>query len=234
MARSAARRGQMMAQRLDAERLPDPTLGVKFGSERDGQERIVGVQLTIPLPGSGRAASARAGAAEADVASAREALVLARVERKRSARSAWRTALAPVAATRGCCPAHGRKPTPAGKSLAHGEGQFAELQAARRQAIEARLAHHRHDSKPVRRAIACCSMPINSGTWKPIEWPMRTAVRGDFDPRTGQGRIARRRCAAGMAHMLQIGLQREPGRDRRAPGDLESFLGRGRAGAAEA
>ncbi|MDK9701663.1 MAG: TolC family protein [Sulfuritalea sp.] len=141
MARSAARRGQMMAQRLDAERLPDPTLGVKFGSERDGQERIVGVQLTIPLPGSGRAASARAGAAEADAASAREALALARAEAEaqrtvslaHSTRGQWQR-LDDVARRME------ENVRLLDKAWRMGEGQFAELQAARRQGIEARLA----------------------------------------------------------------------------------------------
>lgn len=141
MARSAARRGQMMAQRLDAERLPDPTLGVKFGSERDGQERIVGVQLTIPLPGSARAASARAGAAEADAAGAREAVVLARVEAEaqrtvslaHSTRGQWQR-LEDVALRME------ENVRLLEKAWRLGEGQFAELQTARRMAIEARLA----------------------------------------------------------------------------------------------
>lgn len=80
MARSAARRGRIEAQRLDGERLPDPTLGVTFASERDGQERVVGLQLTIPLAGAARAAGARAASAEAEAADAREALALARAE----------------------------------------------------------------------------------------------------------------------------------------------------------
>lgn len=141
LARGGARRGRLAAQRLDAERLPDPTVGLTYGSERDGQERIVGLQLTIPLPGSGRAASARAGAAEADAASAREALVLARVEAEvqrtvrlaHGSREQW-LRLAEVA----------RRMDDNARLLEKawrlGEGQFAELQHARRQAIEARLA----------------------------------------------------------------------------------------------
>ena len=141
VARSAARRGLLAAQRLDAERLPDPTLGIKLGSERDGQERIVGLQLTIPLPGAARAASARAGQAEADLAGAREALVLARAEAEarrtfslaQGAHAQWQR-LADVAA---------RMDDNArllDKAWRLGEGQFAELQMARRQAVEARLA----------------------------------------------------------------------------------------------
>ncbi|MFH1873471.1 MAG: TolC family protein [Pseudomonadota bacterium] len=141
LARGGARRGRLVAQRLDAERMPDPTLGLSYGSERDGQERIVGLQLTIPLPGSGRAASARAGAAEAEAAGAREALVLARVEAEaqrtlrqaQSSREQW-LRLADVAR---------RMDDNVGlleKAWRLGEGQFTELQNARRQAIEARLA----------------------------------------------------------------------------------------------
>ena len=141
LARGGARRGRLVAQRLDAERMPDPTLGLSYGSERDGQERIVGLQLTIPLPGSGRAASARAGAAAAEAAGAREALVLARVEAEaqrtlrqaQSSREQW-LRLADVAR---------RMDDNVGlleKAWRLGEGQFTELQNARRQAIEAKLA----------------------------------------------------------------------------------------------
>jgi outer membrane protein, heavy metal efflux system len=141
VARSAARRGRLMAQRLDAERLPDPTLGVKYASERDGQERIVGLHVSIPLPGEARAATARAGSAEADAAVAREALALAKVEAEarrtvslaQSAHVQWQR-LADVAA---------RMEDNARlleKAWRLGEGQFSELQQARRQAIEARLA----------------------------------------------------------------------------------------------
>lgn len=141
LARGGARRSQLAAQRLDAERLPDPTLGLKFGSERDGQERIVGVQLTIPLPGAARVSSARAGAAEADVAGAREALALARAEAEaqRTVRQAQQSRehwlrLEDVARRMD------ENVALLEKAWRLGEGQFAELQNAHRQAIEARLA----------------------------------------------------------------------------------------------
>lgn len=141
LASGGARRGRLLAQRLDAERLPDPTVGLSYGSERDGQERIVGLQLTIPLPGGGRAASVRAGAAEAEAAGAREALVLARVEAEaqrtvrqaQSSREQW-LRQADVARRMD------DNVRLLEKAWRLGEGQFAELQNARRQAIEARLA----------------------------------------------------------------------------------------------
>lgn len=141
VARTAARQGQLTAQRLDAERLPDPTLGMSVSRERNGLERVVGLQLTIPLPGSGRAAAARGGLAEADAANAREALVRMRVEaeaqqtlqRAHSTLTQWQRLV--DVATRMEDNARLLE-----KAWRLGEGQFADLQTARRQAIEARLA----------------------------------------------------------------------------------------------
>ncbi len=140
-ARSASKRSTLAAQRLDAERMPDPTLGLRVASERDGQERIVGLQLSIPLAGAARAASSRAGLAEADAAHAREALVLTRVETeaRRAVAQAhgsylqWQR-LADVAAR------FQETIRLLEKAWRLGEGQFAELLIAHRQSIEARLA----------------------------------------------------------------------------------------------
>lgn len=141
VARTAARRGTLLAQQLDAERLPDPTLGLKLASERDGQERVIGLQVTIPLPGAARTASARAGTAEADAAYAREALALARVEAE--ARRTISLAQGSHATWLRLVDVAVRMEDNARlleKAWRLGEGQFGELQNARRQAIEARLA----------------------------------------------------------------------------------------------
>lgn len=141
VARSTTQRRRLETGRLDAERLPDPTLGLAVGSERNGQERIIGLQLTIPLPGAARAAGVRAGLAEAEAAAAREALVQARVEADAhrtidaamSSYTQWQR-LADVALRME------ENARLLEKAWRLGEGQFAELQAARRFAIEARLA----------------------------------------------------------------------------------------------
>lgn len=141
VARGAAQQSRLEAGRLDAERLPDPTLGLTVGSERDGQERIVGLQLVIPLPGAARAASARAGGAEADAAAAREALALARAEAE--ARRTINAALSSHVQWQRLADVAQRMEENARlleKAWRLGEGQFTELQTARRQAIEARLA----------------------------------------------------------------------------------------------
>lgn len=141
VARSTAQRSRLEAGRIDAERLPDPTLGLTYGSERNGQERIVGLQLTIPLPGAARAASVRAASAEADATAAREASALARAEAE--ARQTINAALGSHAQWQRLADVAQRMEDSARlleKAWRLGEGQFAELQTARRQAIEARLA----------------------------------------------------------------------------------------------
>lgn len=141
VARSAAQRSRLEAGRLDADRLPDPTLGLTVGSERDGQERIVGLQITIPLSGVARAASARAGSADAEAAAARESLALARAEAE--ARQTINAVLSSYTQWQRLADVAQRMEENSRlleKAWRLGEGQFAELQTARRQAIEARLA----------------------------------------------------------------------------------------------
>lgn len=47
-------RAQQQATRTRADRLPDPTVGLFSASEAFGRERIVGVSVSVPLPGSYR------------------------------------------------------------------------------------------------------------------------------------------------------------------------------------
>ena len=141
VARSAAQRQQLQAQRADADRLPDPTVGVRWASERDGQERLVGLQLSFPLPGEARAATARAAQAETAAAAAREALVLAKVEAE--ARRSYQQALAAHAQWQRLADVAARMDENVrllDKAWRLGEGQIADLLNARRQAAEARLA----------------------------------------------------------------------------------------------
>lgn len=140
-AREAARKSRLEAGRLDAERLPDPTLGLMASRDRGGQERVVGLQLSIPLPGEARAARARAGEAEAEAATAREALALASAEVE--ARQTIQVALGSYRQWQRLADVAARMEENVRlleKAWRLGEGQFAELQNARRQAIEARLA----------------------------------------------------------------------------------------------
>lgn len=140
-ATAASHHQQLIAQRTDAERLPDPMLGLRVSRERDGQEKLLGLQLVIALPGAARAASSRAELAGVNVAAAREAQVKAKVEAEsrrtlieaRAAFDQWER-LVSVASRMA------ENAQLLDKAWRLGEGQFADLQFARRQAIEARLA----------------------------------------------------------------------------------------------
>ena len=62
VARAESARARIGASRADAERRPDPSIGVRMARERDGEERLLGVTLAIPLSGAGRRADADAAA----------------------------------------------------------------------------------------------------------------------------------------------------------------------------
>lgn len=59
---------ETVARRAHADRLPDPTIGVRTFSERGGMERGIGLVLNVPFGGARRSAEARAGDAAADAA----------------------------------------------------------------------------------------------------------------------------------------------------------------------
>jgi outer membrane protein TolC len=60
-----AARQDAMAARAQADRIPDPNVGVRFFNERDGQERAVGLVFTMPLGGRHRRELANAERAQA-------------------------------------------------------------------------------------------------------------------------------------------------------------------------
>lgn len=66
--RVEATRMQLLAQRIDKERWPDPTLGVYTLRERQGTEQVLGVSLSLPLAGQARQSHAMAAQAEAQQA----------------------------------------------------------------------------------------------------------------------------------------------------------------------
>lgn len=58
-ARAAADRADLLARRVEAERRPDPTVGVRSAAEAYRSERVIGLTLSIPLGGSYREQAAR-------------------------------------------------------------------------------------------------------------------------------------------------------------------------------
>lgn len=140
LARASASSARLESERAIAERRPDPTLGVRYGAERSGAERIVGVFVSIPFGGEARRAAADASAARADalerMAEARERQVSGEVGSLevavRSGLSRWQAAQEGADLQAGVAER---------VALANqlGEAGFAEVLLARRQALDAAL-----------------------------------------------------------------------------------------------
>lgn len=76
VARNEAKIARMQGERSEAERMPDPAFGLRAASERGGNERVVGVSISIPFSGAARSARAAETLALADAAAQREAAAL--------------------------------------------------------------------------------------------------------------------------------------------------------------
>lgn len=143
--RLESRRSGLAAQRADKERLADPSIGLRVAREKDGEERLLNLAITIPLGGTARQADAERSQAEASIAGQREAQLLR--QKTADARSAW---LRAQASRQGWerSQAAARRMTSAAQLQARayqlGESSLAELLNARRLAfaasLEARLA----------------------------------------------------------------------------------------------
>ena len=58
VAEAAIRKSRGQTERLRAERTPDPTVGVFTASEIGGAERLIGLYMSIPIPGERRSLNA--------------------------------------------------------------------------------------------------------------------------------------------------------------------------------
>ncbi|MBP8134091.1 MAG: TolC family protein [Zoogloea sp.] len=141
VARSESARARIQATRADAERRPDPSVGVHMANDRGGEERIVGLTLSIPLPGEGRRADADMAVASAQASAHREAGVLRRVEAE--AATVYRRATAAHAGWQSqklAAEALGHSADLTERAWQLGEGSLTDTLAARRLAHEARLS----------------------------------------------------------------------------------------------
>lgn len=141
LARSEAEWEALRARRAASERMPDPTVGLHLVRERDGEERTVGLSLSIPLPGAARSAERDAAVLRARIADEQADLVEQRVrlasrrslaEREHSYRI-W-TSLREVEAQ------STRQADLMVRAWEAGECTLAEALLERRQALEASLA----------------------------------------------------------------------------------------------
>jgi outer membrane protein TolC len=80
MAQADAHVQQLLAERSRADRIPDPTLGLRHSNEMGGDMKVNGVYLSMPISFGQRGALADAARAQADTAVSREAAVRRRLE----------------------------------------------------------------------------------------------------------------------------------------------------------
>lgn len=131
----------LTAQRVGRDRLPDPTVGVRYSHNFDGNRRVVGLTISVPLGGPARSAAYSASLAEASVAGRKAKDVHLKVEADarratlmmRSTNAQWRQLQQVAERSRSSAAA-------VAKGYSLGEFTVTELLLARRQALEADMA----------------------------------------------------------------------------------------------
>jgi outer membrane protein TolC len=130
-----------LAERARADRLPDPTLGLRYASQLNHNQRISGVYFSIPLPSGQRSATADSAALAAQMASDREIAIRARLDadiftaytRAVNNYQIWQQARDAGIALR-------LNADLVARAYSLGESSLGETLVARRQALEASLA----------------------------------------------------------------------------------------------
>jgi len=131
-------KAQLTADRARADRVPDPTLGVYASSEAFGGERVIGVSLSVPLPGRYRSERLGQALSPADMAKSaldrqeREVTIAVDAAYREATGSyeRWKLAEASAARTRD-------NATLTQRAYSLGEGDLQTLLLARRQAVTA-------------------------------------------------------------------------------------------------
>ena len=136
-----ARQREAEARRARADRLPDPTVGIRVMDDLGGRERAVGLIVSIPI--GVRQRGARAAAAGADALAAQAELAMVQrdisssaregVARARAAHAIWSSRHLALIAARDSA-------NKTERAYALGESGLAELLVARRSELEAALA----------------------------------------------------------------------------------------------
>lgn len=80
MASTSYRVMQKQAERSSADRIPDPTIGVRYSSEVGGREKVAGVYLSVPLSFGIRGSLAESASQQAEMAGNQEQAVRRRLE----------------------------------------------------------------------------------------------------------------------------------------------------------
>ncbi len=140
LAEAELRQARLRSERARLDTRPDPLLGVRAARERSGQDNIVGVYVSIPLPGAYREGEQRATLALADAAEQRLAQTRQRVEA--AAQRAVLQAINAVAVAQrqaAVQQAMAHVAQLAGKAYSLGEVTLTEALQARRTALDAAL-----------------------------------------------------------------------------------------------
>lgn len=77
---SDSRIQQLQAERSSADRLPDPTVGLRYSNEKEGEEKVTGVYVSVPLSFGLRGTQAQIARHQAEIAHQREAATKRRLE----------------------------------------------------------------------------------------------------------------------------------------------------------
>lgn len=80
MVQSDSRIQQLLAKRSSADRVPDPTVGLRYSNEKEGEEKVAGVYVSVPISFGMRGANAEVARYHADIAQQREAATRRRLE----------------------------------------------------------------------------------------------------------------------------------------------------------
>ena len=138
LAEYTAHHEKLIAERIVLEKTPDPTIGVRMVQERGGSEKILGLSLSLPLPGEYRRRQAEVALARADVAQERAQETRVKVEAMANqvsitamtAKSLWQNMATISSQTE-------TNAKLASRAYELGEASLAETLLARRHAIEA-------------------------------------------------------------------------------------------------
>ncbi|MCL2590267.1 MAG: TolC family protein [Betaproteobacteria bacterium] len=140
-AQAQVRQKQLLAERSALERMPDPTVALRYTSERSGEDRIIGVGVSIPLPGEARRAGYAGALAQLDQARQEETRVRNKVEREARQLLAQVIATKKIAATQAQIRDQAQSNAAlVMKAYTLGESAFADTLLANRQALEATQA----------------------------------------------------------------------------------------------
>ena len=141
LATREAERAALIAERSRRDRIPDPSIGLQFGRERGGEERLAAAYVSIPLPGEARRAAADASQAQAAAAERQREQVRRRLDAEAaSLLQGLREAAAHWQASRRAADRQQAAAAMSERAWQLGEGSLGDLLLARRLANEAALA----------------------------------------------------------------------------------------------